>query len=59
MANGMTRNAISQIVLNGKNGNTEMNEEMDIINRGKGKKIDLKAGASSHNHSSESLHSRK
>lgn len=59
MANGTTRNAISQLILKGKSAASELNEEMDILAKGKGKKIDLKAGASSHNKSDESLHRRK
>ena len=59
MANGTTRNAISQLILKGKNAGSEMQEEMDILANGKATKIELKSGASSHNHSSESLHSRK
>ncbi len=59
MANGTTRNAISQLILKGKSANAEMQEEMDILAKGKGTKIELKASASSHNHSSEALHKRK
>ncbi len=59
MANGTTRNAISQLIIKGKPASAEMTEEMDILATGKGTKIELKAGASEHNHSSESLHSRK
>lgn len=51
MANGTSRNAISQLILKGKGGDQEMNEEMAILKRGKGEKIPLKAGASEHNHS--------
>lgn len=59
MANGTTRNAISQLILKGKPATAEMQEEMDILARGKGLKIDLKAGANPNNHSSEALHIRK
>lgn len=58
MANGTTRNAISQIILKGKTGVSEVQEEMDILAKGKGAKISLK-NPTSNNHSSESLHSRK
>ncbi len=58
MANGMTRNSISQLILKGKNGQSEMIEEMDILAKGKGPKIPLK-NPTSNNHSSESLHQRK
>lgn len=59
MANGTTRNAISQLILKNKNPNQEMQEEMDILAAGKAPKIELKASASEHNHSSEALHVRK
>lgn len=59
MANGTTRNALSQMALKGKGGASEMQEEMDILAQGKGTKIELKASASEHNHSSESLHNTR
>lgn len=59
MANGTTRNAISQLILKGKGGKEEMNQEMDILAAGKGAKIELKASRNSNNHSSEELHKRK
>lgn len=59
MANGTTRNALSQMQLKGKKAPQEMAEEMDILAAGKGSKIELKAGANSSNHSSEALHKRK
>ncbi len=60
MASGSTRNAISQLILKGKNAGAEMDEEMNLLASGKGgSKIDLKAGKSDHNRASESFHKRK
>lgn len=59
MANGTTRNAISQLILKGKPATAEMQEEMDILARGRGQKIPLKAGASEHNHSNDTLQSSR
>ncbi len=58
MANGTVRNALSSIQLKGKSGQSEMQEEMDILAKGKGQKVPLK-NPTSNNHSSESFHTRK
>lgn len=50
MANGMTRNALAQIQLKGKNANQEMNEEMIRLSKKDATKIPIK-NPSEHNHS--------
>lgn len=58
MANGTTRNALSQIALRKGKGNEELNEELAVEKRGHGKKIDLKY-PSPHNHSTDTLNGNK
>lgn len=58
MANGTTRNALSQMQLNKSGADKETNEEMAILQRGHGEKISLK-NPSEHNHSTNTLRSKK
>jgi len=50
MANGMTRNALARIQIDGKKATDEMNEEMARLGKKLPAKIALK-NPSSHNHS--------
>lgn len=59
MANGTSRNANADLILKRENGNKQMSEEMAILKKGHGNKIPLKAGKSVHNHSVDTLRSKK
>lgn len=59
MSNGTIRNALSSLQIKGKPAGDEQDEMKAIEDRGFGEKINLKSGASEHNHSSEALHKRK
>lgn len=59
MSNGTVRNALADLQLKGQAGPEEMKREMDILAKGHGNKIPLKAGKSEHNHSTDALRSKK
>lgn len=59
MANGATRLAEAAMVNDGESATSENDTMKSIYDSGKLPKQSLKASASSHNHSDESLHSRK